>query len=953
MHRNDEEEDDDDILMIRYSGGGGVLPTAENGPSGATSEPSQGEDGSSGGSSGGGGDHHLVSQHHHAPATPLADSDETRPSLVVSVRTLRANAASQRRRHHHLHYRNITLNSRNTTQITTTTITTTTTTTTAPTTQSTSAAELNPSVFLERLLGSPAQNLLGSNAGGGGGGGGGSGTSGGSGGGTSGAGVLTVSGVGGNNGDHVHVTHHRGGVSATIGGPSTSAASVVASLNQGNGGQNNGGGSGSTLSNGAATLFRDATRVVVVDNGFNSIFSNSEDSGSIDLVDQAGYLFGRSLAATLNSTPPPLHWWLEEAKVLGLESQSDVCLTVCNSLIPKLEEQRSAEVAKSRGKRSKKGKDGESTKSQSQQTDPTAEQSTAASTVEAAAGGTDETANMAEEASEEANATAAVVAAEAAEANEDDDDEDQEDDDDDEDEEEDDDDNNSDDDIVADAMATTDRLVASLRANATMVGSDRIAAAIDDALADADSDDHSHALEDDEDDDDEENPSEPGEMAGPEFLMQLDDAESSASDSGSLPESILSLSTVPSPRDAAGGDEEDSDHHMVDLSGTAQRPIVVTLPLTATSNADRIQTNRSPGSGSLTMSSSPVHRNAAAEEAEDDEDEEAMSSISDLIMEESSAIDSSDEDTSVQPTGMQNSQSSDSCIVVDTNASQREPMVIDDEAANAPLPEDDDDEEPIPGTLSYLVGGLLNRIQADKHKMRYAAEVVNTPVPPTIIIDDDEDDEVQIVFSTLPERAAIRRPIYIDPEIIRLDSPDDDEIIIEDDVPYNPMEAPMLGYSSDDDFFVPKSCAFDISSDEEDSDNENEDEYNTSDDDEAEAEVVAATGAASDAEKDEDRDTDMEGAVGGQIATTALVLPPAAPPARGFDRTSSDHHLIMQIPIHQPTSSSESGTAPTVRVVDAAASSISGSEIPDGVDPSFLAALPQEMREEVIAEHLR
>lgn len=28
-------------------------------------------------------------------------------------------------------------------------------------------------------------------------------------------------------------------------------------------------------------------------------------------------------------------------------------------------------------------------------------------------------------------------------------------------------------------------------------------------------------------------------------------------------------------------------------------------------------------------------------------------------------------------------------------------------------------------------------------------------------------------------------------------------------------------------------------------------------------------------------------------------------------------------------------------------------EIPEGVDPSFLAALPNEMREEVIAEHLR
>lgn len=951
MHRNEEEEDDDDILMIRYSAGGGGLPTEENGPSGATSEPSQGEDGSSGGSSGGGGDHHLVSaQHHHSPATPLADSDETRPSLVVSVRTLRATAASQRQqlRHHHRHYRNITLNSRNTTQITTTTITTTTTTST-PTTQSSSAAELNPSVFLERLLGSPGQILLGGSAAGNGGGG--SGTSGGSGGGTSGAGLLTASGSGGNNGDHVHVSHHRSGVSGTIGGPSTSAASVVASLNQGNG-QNNGGG-GSTISNGAATLFRDATRVVVVDNGFNSIFSNSEDSGSIDLVDQAGYLFGRSLAATLNSTPPPLHWWLEEAKVLGLESQSDVCLTVCNSLIPKLEEQRSAEVAKSRGKRSKKTKDGETTKSQSQQTDPTT-----TSTVDAAASGTDEAANMAAEASQEAIATAAVVAAETAEASEEDDDENQQDTDEDEDEEEEDDDNNSiDDEAVADVITGNDHLVASIRANIAMVGSDRIAAAIDEALAEADSDDHSHPIEDDEDDDDEENPSEPGEMAGPEFLMQLDDAESSASDSGSLPESILSLSTVPSPRDAAGADEEDSDHHMVDLSGTPQGPIVVTLPLTGASipRTETNQTNRSPGSGvSLTISSSLFNRTARTE----DEDEEAMSPISDIIMEESSEVFSSDGDTSIQPTGRQNSQSSGSCVVVETGASRREPMVIDDEAANAPLPDDDDDDEvfePLPGTVGYLVGGLLKRIQNDQHKMRYPVEVDNTPVPPTIVIDDDDDDDdVQIVFSTLPDRpAGIRRPRYIDPEIIELDS-DDDEIVIADNLPHQPIENTMVGYLSEDDFFEPKSCGFEWSSDDEDMDDDNKDEYNTSDDeDEVEAEVVAATGSASDTEKDEERDTDMEGAVGGQIATTALVLPPVAQPARGFDRTSNDHHLIMQIPIHQPTSSTESGSAPTVRVVEAAAASISGAEIPDGVDPSFLAALPQEMREEVIAEHLR
>lgn len=103
--------------------------------------------------------------------------------------------------------------------------------------------------------------------------------------------------------------------------------------------------------NGSAS-FRDATRVVVMDNGFG-ILSNSGEP-SIDLVDQAGYLFGRSLAATLNQTPSPLYWWLEEAKALGIESQADVCLTVCNELIPELEAQRSLELSKTRSKRKKK-----------------------------------------------------------------------------------------------------------------------------------------------------------------------------------------------------------------------------------------------------------------------------------------------------------------------------------------------------------------------------------------------------------------------------------------------------------------------------------------------------------------------------------------------------------------------------------------------------------------------
>lgn len=55
----------------------------------------------------------------------------------------------------------------------------------------------------------------------------------------------------------------------------------------------------------------------------------------------------------------------------------------------------------------------------------------------------------------------------------------------------------------------------------------------------------------------------------------------------------------------------------------------------------------------------------------------------------------------------------------------------------------------------------------------------------------------------------------------------------------------------------------------------------------------------------------------------------------------------------------ESGP-PSVPASEAAASSDAslddvpeGIEIPEGVDPSFLAALPQEIRAEVLSEHLR
>jgi hypothetical protein len=44
------------------------------------------------------------------------------------------------------------------------------------------------------------------------------------------------------------------------------------------------------------------------------------------LQDQSGYLFGPSLAATLNNIPTALHWWTEECKLLDGDSSPD-CVT--------------------------------------------------------------------------------------------------------------------------------------------------------------------------------------------------------------------------------------------------------------------------------------------------------------------------------------------------------------------------------------------------------------------------------------------------------------------------------------------------------------------------------------------------------------------------------------------------------------------------------------------------
>ncbi|XP_020278772.1 E3 ubiquitin-protein ligase HUWE1 isoform X2 [Pseudomyrmex gracilis] len=101
-----------------------------------------------------------------------------------------------------------------------------------------------------------------------------------------------------------------------------------------------------------ASSFRD-TRVVVMDNGLGIFTHTNQEEEQIDYVDQSGYLFGPSLAATLNNIPTALHWWIEESKQLDGDSQPDCCVCVVHKLIPELEKHRNAELAERKEKRKK------------------------------------------------------------------------------------------------------------------------------------------------------------------------------------------------------------------------------------------------------------------------------------------------------------------------------------------------------------------------------------------------------------------------------------------------------------------------------------------------------------------------------------------------------------------------------------------------------------------------
>lgn len=112
-------------------------------------------------------------------------------------------------------------------------------------------------------------------------------------------------------------------------------------------------------------------------------------------------------------------------------------------------------------------------------------------------------------------------------------------------------------------------------------------------------------------------------------------------------------------------------------------------------------------------------------------------------------------------------------------------------------------------------------------------------------------------------------------------------------------------------------------------------------------------------EEDEDDDEDVEGAVGGvtEESTTATQQ------TTSEQQQAQPQESTNAAPTENQASSNEegaaadiedaSGTTP-IQEIDPAIRAILGDlEVPEGIDASFLAALPSEMRDEVINEHLR
>ncbi|XP_046406854.1 E3 ubiquitin-protein ligase HUWE1 isoform X2 [Ischnura elegans] len=123
------------------------------------------------------------------------------------------------------------------------------------------------------------------------------------------------------------------------------------------------------MSSGQALLpgLRD-TRVVVMDNGLG-IFTNPEEE-QIDFVDESGYLYGPSLAATLGNVPTSLHWWNEESKMLDGESAADCVTIVYCALEGFMDQERNIELMERKKVAEKKDKrEAASSDSTAQKTD--------------------------------------------------------------------------------------------------------------------------------------------------------------------------------------------------------------------------------------------------------------------------------------------------------------------------------------------------------------------------------------------------------------------------------------------------------------------------------------------------------------------------------------------------------------------------------------------------------
>lgn len=115
---------------------------------------------------------------------------------------------------------------------------------------------------------------------------------------------------------------------------------------------------------------------------------------------------------------------------------------------------------------------------------------------------------------------------------------------------------------------------------------------------------------------------------------------------------------------------------------------------------------------------------------------------------------------------------------------------------------------------------------------------------------------------------------------------------------------------------------------------EDEEEYDEVVDEHQDVEVNEDEQDINDEDEDDDDDETEE--------------PPSSNASLFYNRTQN---LMSDVSLTNQNSSNEQVT--NTRPPNSAADGTSEPEIPDGVDPSFLAALPQEMRDEVIAEHIR